>query len=140
MIILYSSEGREEVQIYPELTMRIILTHHSIHFIRMSSVLNLSGLNYQGSNPVGRELRSLRNEMNELKKLVANLGPLNAQSSVAGPPGPPGPPGPAGVAGVAGPTGPAGPPGVAGAPGPMTYIAMPQASIPAGANVMAPPS
>ena len=60
----------------------------------MSSVINGSGLNYQGFNPVGRELRSLRSELNDLKKLVADLrevgvGPV--ATPLAGPAGPPGP-------------------------------------------------
>jgi hypothetical protein len=94
----------------------------------MSSVLNGAGLNYQGVNPVGRELRSLRNEMDSLKKLVNELranGVGAGSSNVAGPPGPPGPSGPPGPAGPAGATGPAGP------PGPLSYVAIPAGSMPA---------
>uniref|UniRef100_A0A6C0JVQ8 Uncharacterized protein n=1 Tax=viral metagenome TaxID=1070528 RepID=A0A6C0JVQ8_9ZZZZ len=94
----------------------------------MSSVINGSGLNYQGFNPVGRELRALRQELNDLKKLVDDLrgGVSSAPGSVgpAGPPGPAGPVGPAGPPGVAGATGPAGP------PGPLSYIAIPAGSMP----------
>ena len=110
--------------------LRIFYAHHSICVRRMSSVLNLSGLNYQGANPVGRELRALRNEMNEMRKLVNELkaaGPVpGAASTVAGPPGPPCANGPAGPAGPPGATGPAGP------PGPLSYIAIPAGSMPAG--------
>ena len=85
----------------------------------MSSVLNGAGLNYQGFNPVGRELRNLRTEIDALKKLVNDLRTNGVGSSApgtAGPAGPAGPPGPPGPAGVAGATGPAGP------PGPLSYV------------------
>lgn len=110
----------------------------------MTSVLNLSGLNYQGGNPLGREIRSLKAEVEALKKEIAILkvvGVGSSQASIPGPPGPAGPAGPAGPkgdkgdkgekgdAGVAGPTGPA---------GPMTYIAMPAGGFPAVAAAPAP--
>jgi hypothetical protein len=94
----------------------------------MSSVLNLSGLNFQNGNPVRREIQQMRRDYEQLKK---DFDELKAQiasgsissgapaSTVAGPPGPPGPPGPAGPAGPAGPVGPVGP------AGPLAYIAMP---------------
>jgi hypothetical protein len=86
----------------------------------MSSVLNLSGLNYQRGNPLGGVVRTLQNEIAELKKQVAELKANGVGSAsvsvVAGPPGPAGP---------AGPQGPPGPQGPKGEPGPMTYIAMP---------------
>ena len=100
----------------------------------MSSVLNLSGLNFQAGNPVRREIQQMRRELDEMKKLVAS-GALSANapaSTVAGPAGPPGPPGPAGPAGAAGPAGPAGPVGPAG---PLAYIAMP-GPLPAAAAVV----
>jgi pyruvate dehydrogenase E2 component (dihydrolipoamide acetyltransferase) len=82
----------------------------------MSSVLNLSGLNYQRGNPLGREVRSLQADVAELKKQLAALkagGVGSTPTVVQGPPGP------------AGPAGPPGPPGPAGPAGPMAYIAMP---------------
>lgn len=88
----------------------------------MSSVLNGAGLNYQGFNPVGRELRNLRNEVDALKKLVNDLRANGVGSSAPGVAGPPGPPGPAGPAGAAGPAGPAGPVGATGPPGPLSYV------------------
>jgi hypothetical protein len=87
--------------------------------VQMSSVLNLSGLNYQRGNPLGREVRALQADIVELKKQIAELKAKGVGSSatptvVQGPPGP------------AGPMGPPGPPGPAGPAGPMAYIAMPQ--------------
>ena len=91
----------------------------------MSSVLNLSGLNYQSSNPLRRELVALRNEVNELKKqMVTAIAQAPAAAGLPGPAGPAGLPGPAGPAGQPGPTGPAGP------PGPLAYIAMPPNMMP----------
>jgi hypothetical protein len=103
----------------------------------MTSVLYSSGLNYQGGNPLGREVRALKADVESLKKLVEELrsnsvsaaNPVSGPPGPAGPPGPPGPPGPAGPAGppgtagtngmdgVEGPPGPPGPPGPAGANG-----------------------
>jgi len=89
----------------------------------MSSVTAMSGLNYQGGNPIGRKVRALENEVAELKKVIADLK-LNGGGGAGreGPAGPPGPAGPAGPTGAAGPAGPAGP---TGPPGPLSYIAMP---------------
>ena len=118
-------------------------------YYQMSSVLNLSGLNYQAGNPVRREIQLMRRDFDLLKK---NFDELKAQvasgtlstgtpaSTVAGPPGPPGPPGPAGPAGPAGPVGPVGPVGPAG---PLAYIAMPSpppAAAPAPAPAAATPT
>jgi hypothetical protein len=92
----------------------------------MSSVLNLSGLNYQRGNPLGREIRSLQADVAELKKQIAALksgAPQGGATVVQGPPGPAGPPGPPG------PTGPA---------GPMAYIAMPPQYAAAPAPMAAP--
>jgi hypothetical protein len=89
----------------------------------MSSVLNLSGLNYQSSNPLRRELIALRNEVNELKKQMATaISNVSAASTVPGAQGPPGPAGPPGPQGIPGPTGPS---------GPLAYIAMPASVVPA---------
>jgi len=90
----------------------------------MSSVLNLSGLNFQRSNPLRREILALQADIVELKKMVLELkaGGGSQATPVQGPPGPPGPPGPAGATGPAGQTG---PPGPAGPQGQMTYVALP---------------
>ena len=94
----------------------------------MGSVVNGSGLNYFGSNPLGNKVRTLETQVTELRKLINELS-SRVVSASAGPPGPPGPVGPQGPAGVTGPEGPAGPAGPAGPKGdagPMTYIALPQ--------------
>jgi hypothetical protein len=116
----------------------------------MGSVVNGSGLNYFGSNPLGNKVRALETQVNDLRKLINELS-SRAVTASAGPPGPPGPVGPQGPQGPAGPTGatgPQGPAGPKGEPGPMTYIALPQgaatpltaaASAPVAANVVTPP-
>ena len=38
----------------------------------MTSVLNLSGLNYGRGNPLGNQLRNVQNEIAELKKEIAS--------------------------------------------------------------------
>ena len=85
----------------------------------MSSVLNLSGLNYGRGNPIGNQLRALQNEVAELKKVVQMLskGGVGGPAQVVQ-----GPPGPAGPQGPPGPAGPQGPPGPQGQ---MAYVAMP---------------
>jgi hypothetical protein len=108
----------------------------------MSSVLNGGGLNFQGGNPLRREIITLRNDINALQAAVRTLM-AGGGPSVAGVAGPPGPPGPAGNDGVAGPAGPAGPPGPigpVGPPGPLSYIMAPASAIPAGASVVMPPT
>jgi hypothetical protein len=106
---------------------------------RMSSVLNLSGLNFQRSNPLRREILALQADIVELKKIVVQL----AQGGVAGgatatpvmgPPGPAGPPGPPGPEGPAGPAGPSGQPGAPGAPGQPGMPGQPGAPGAPGAN------
>jgi hypothetical protein len=73
--------------------------------IRMTSVLNLSGLNYQNGNPLRREIQALKNDIEGLRKEIATLKffrPATAAATgagVAGPPGPMGPPGPQGPKG-----------------------------------------
>jgi hypothetical protein len=114
----------------------------------MSSVTSMSGLNYMGSNPLGRKVRALEADVTELKKIVAMLregGYGGGGAGKEGPPGPPGPAGPAGPkgdkgdAGAAGAPGPAGPAGPKGDTGPMTYIAMPPGGFPGmGAAAPAP--
>lgn len=87
---------------------------------KMTSVLYSSGLNYQGGNPIGREVRALKTELENLKKVVAELrsGGLASATPVQGPPGPPGPTGPQGIPGTPGTPGTNGMDGVEGAPGP----------------------
>ena len=120
---------------------------------RMTSVLSMSGLNYQGGNPLRNMIEGLRRDIDALKKVteeqaatIAALSSGPASAGVAGPPGPAGPAGPEGPAGRDGREGPAGrdgrdgaagPQGAAGAAGadgaagpqgpagPMTYIALP---------------
>jgi hypothetical protein len=108
----------------------------------MSSVLNGGGLNFQGGNPLRREIITLRNDINALQATVRTLmaGGGPSVAGVAGPPGPTGPPGPSGNDGVAGPAGPAGPVGPVGPPGPLSYIMAPASAIPAGASVVMPPT
>ena len=99
----------------------------------MTSVLYSSGLNYQGGNPLGREVRALKADVETLKKLVEDLrsNSISASNPVSGPPGPAGPPGPPGPAG---PAGPAGPPGTAGTNGMDGVEGPPGPPGPAGAN------
>ncbi len=102
----------------------------------MGSVVNGSGLNYFGSNPLGNKVRALETQVNDLRKLINELSSrvVTASAGPPGPPGPVGPQGPPGPAGPAGATGPVGPAGPKGEPGPMTYIALPQgASVPTAA-------
>ncbi len=97
----------------------------------MTSVLYSSGLNYQGGNPIGREVRALKAEVDALKKSIIELkagGVGAAATPVAGPPGPPGPPGPVGPAGPAGAPGTPGTNGMDGVEGPVGPMG------PAGAN------
>jgi hypothetical protein len=81
----------------------------------MTSVLNLSGLNYQNGNPLRREILSIKAEIEGLRKEIATLKffrPITASptTAVAGPPGP------------AGPVGPVGPKGDKGDKGEITYV------------------
>ncbi len=97
----------------------------------MTSVLYGSGLNYQGSNPIGIQVRNLRNEVEELKKQIELLkkGVVGTSTVTATPnviQGPPGPPGPKGDKGDK------------GDPGPMAYIAMPPHMMTAAAPAPAP--
>ncbi len=104
---------------------------------RMSSVLNLSGLNYQRSNPLRREILALQADIVELKKIVVSLaqgGVGAAATPVVGPPGPAGPPGPPGPEGQMGPPGPSGQPGAPGAPGQPGMPGQPGAPGAPGAN------
>lgn len=84
----------------------------------MTSVLNLSGLNYQNGNPVRREIQALKAEIEGLRKEIATLKFFRPMAGASGPAvaGPPGPPGPQG------PQGPPGPKGDKGDPGPITYV------------------
>jgi hypothetical protein len=124
MAVLFGFGRRKESNFI--LRLRIILDYEDPFHIRMSSVLNLSGLNYQSSNPLRRELTALRNEVNELKKQMAiaisTASTASTTPGTQGPPGPPGPPGTQGPQGIPGPTGPS---------GPLAYIAMPAGMAPA---------
>jgi hypothetical protein len=92
----------------------------------MTSVLNLSGLNYQNGNPLRREILSIKAEIEGLRKEIATLKffrPMTAGAAVAGPPGP------------AGPAGPAGPKGDKGDKGEITYVMAAPSPSPAPAPV-----
>lgn len=117
--------------LWPGALLRINRGYQSITIHRMSSVLNLGGLNFQAGNPVRREITQLRNEISELKKAFALLKETTSTApGGTGPAGPPGPPGPMGPAGADGAAGTAGPPGPTGPPGPLSYIAMPSGMMP----------
>jgi phage terminase large subunit-like protein len=66
----------------------------------MTSVLTMSGLNYQGGNPLRLMIESLRRDIDALKvvveeqKVAMQTMSTTAAAGPAGPPGPPGPPGP----------------------------------------------
>jgi len=100
----------------------------------MTSVLNLSGLNYQNGNPLRREIVAMKAEIEGLRKEIATLKffrPTTAGAAVAGPPGPAGP---------AGPQGPPGPKGDKGDKGDITYVMAapaPMAAAPAPAPLAA---
>ena len=98
----------------------------------MTSVLNLSGLNYQNGNPLRREIVAMKAEIESLRKEIATLKffkPMTAGAAVAGPPGPVGP---------AGPPGPKGEKGDKGDPGPITYVMAAPAPATASAPATAP--
>ena len=98
----------------------------------MGSVVNASGLNYFGSNPLGNKVRALETEVARLRTLINEIGQrtVNASAGPPGPAGPVGPVGPRGEKGERGEVGPRGEKGDRGEPGPMTYIAMPQGVVP----------
>ena len=58
----------------------------------MSSVLNGGGLNYQGGNPLRREIITLRADITALQNAVKALAAGGVGSSAPGVAGPPGPP------------------------------------------------
>jgi len=107
----------------------------------MGSVVNASGLNYFGSNPLGNKVRALETEVARLRTLINELGQRTV-SAAAGPPGPAGPVGPRGEKGDKGDKGDhgdrgeKGDKGDRGEPGPMTYIAMPQGVVPTASTVV----
>lgn len=107
-----------------------LLKEH-LFFTEMSSILNLSGLNYGAGNPLRREILTLKRDLAELQSTISSMAAVTAVSGLPGPPGPPGQdgaPGPAGRDGAPGPAGRdglPGPAGPAGPAGPMTYIALP---------------
>lgn len=98
----------------------------------MSSVLNLSGLNYQRSNPLRREFLSIQAELVALKKSIAELKAGGFGAAATPIQGPPGPAGPQGPQGPAGPPGPQGLQGLQGLQGQMTYVALPPNMMPQG--------
>ena len=97
-------------------------------YSEMSSITSSSGLNYQGLNPLGNRVRNLESQLSELRKLVNELSKRTPEASASSVPGPAGPPGPRGERGERGEKGEK---GDRGEPGPMTYIALPQNSLPA---------
>jgi hypothetical protein len=94
--------------------------YKTIRNFRMSSVLNLSGLNYQRGNPLGREIRAIKEEISELKKqmqaLVSGGLSMGTPQVILGPPGPMGPKGEKGEKGDK---------GDKGDKGEMVYVALP---------------
>lgn len=104
----------------------------------MGSVVNGSGLNYFGSNPLGNKVRSLETQVADLRKQLNELAARAGNPSASSLPGPPGPAGPAGPTGPAGPKGDKGDKGDRGEPGPMTYIALPQGAATALPTATAP--
>ena len=102
----------------------------------MGSVVNASGLNYFGSNPLGNKVRALEAEVARLRTLINELGQRTVSAS-SGPPGPVGPRGEKGEKGDRGDRGEKGEKGDRGEPGPMTYIAMPQGVVPQVASAPA---
>ena len=106
----------------------------------MGSVVNGSGLNYFGSNPLGNKVRALESQVANLTKTLNDLVKNGVVSggSGSGTPGPAGPAGPRGERGERGETGPAGPKGDKGEAGPMTYIALPQGMTAAATSTAAP--
>ena len=105
----------------------------------MGSVVNGSGLNYFGSNPLGNKVRALETQVASLQKTLNDVvkSGVVGGAGAGGGPGTPGPAGPRGERGERGEVGPAGPAGAKGEPGPMTYIALPQ-GMTAGAPAPAP--
>lgn len=93
----------------------------------MTSVLNLSGLNYQNGNPLRREILSLKADIEGLRKEIATLKFFRPVTATLGTPV-------AGIPGPAGPQGPQGPKGEKGDSGPITYVM----AAPAPAPVVAP--
>jgi hypothetical protein len=101
--------------------MRINAEYKNTRISRMSSVLNLSGLNYQRGNPLGREIRAIKEEISELKKQIQALvsGGLSMGTPQV----------------IQGPPGPMGPKGDKGDKGEMVYVALPpNVSIPTSSN------
>lgn len=122
-----------------------------LFFTEMSSILNLSGLNYGAGNPLRREILTLKRDIAELQSTISSMAAVTTVAGLPGPPGPPGQdgapgpagrdglPGPAGRDGLPGPAGRDGAPGPAGPAGPMTYIALP-AGTPLPEATPAPPA
>lgn len=106
----------------------------------MGSVVNGSGLNYFGSNPLGNKVRALESQVATLTKTLNDLVKNGVGSGVgtSSTPGPAGPAGPRGERGERGETGSVGPKGDKGDVGPMTYIALPQGMTPTTAPAPSP--
>jgi hypothetical protein len=63
----------ELYQIFSNYTLCFIPAFNSLATIRMTSVLNAGGLNYQNGNPVRLGIEANRNEISDLRKVVEGL-------------------------------------------------------------------
>lgn len=97
----------------------------------MTSMIYGSGLNFQNGNPLGRKVRALEADVDMLKKELVLL-----KAGGLGTRGPAGEKGDQGSKGEQGAKGDQGAKGEKGEQGPMTYIAMPAANLPANLPVV----
>jgi hypothetical protein len=63
----------ELYQIFSKYTLCLVPAFNTLAIIRMTSVLNAGGLNYQNGNPVRLGIEANRNEISELRKVVEGL-------------------------------------------------------------------